>query len=123
MEWYFTVLRKYAEFDGRSRRKEYWMYQLFNLVVVMILYASDIFAAIYDTGLGVGVLTIGYSLAVIVPGLAVKVRRLHDTGRSGWWLLVGFIPVIGAIALFVFMVSEGDAGSNEYGDDPKLEYA
>ena len=123
MEWYFTVLRKYADFDGRARRKEYWMYQLVNFAVVMILYVSDAFAAIFDTGLGIGVLTIGYSLAVLIPGLAVQVRRLHDTGRSGWWIFVGLVPVIGAFALLAFMLIEGDAGANEYGDDPKLEAA
>jgi uncharacterized membrane protein YhaH (DUF805 family) len=113
MEWYIDVLRKYAEFSGRSRRKEYWMFVLVNLIVSIVLTFTE--------GLlgGPGAVSVLYSLAVFIPTLAVSVRRLHDTERSGWWLLIGLIPVIGALVLLVFMILEGHSGDNDYGSDPK----
>ncbi|GEM77093.1 DUF805 domain-containing protein [Vibrio sagamiensis] len=113
MDWYLTVLKKYAVFSGRARRKEYWMFILVNFIISLLLGFVD--------GL-LGTIFIGYiyALAVFIPGIAVAIRRLHDTGRTGWWLLIGFIPLIGLIVLIVFTVSEGDKGSNEYGSDPKV---
>ncbi|PNQ51726.1 DUF805 domain-containing protein, partial [Vibrio agarivorans] len=110
---YLTVLKKYAVFSGRARRKEYWMFILVNFIISLLLGFVD--------GL-LGTIFIGYiyALAVFIPGIAVAIRRLHDTGRTGWWLLIGFIPLIGLIVLIVFTVSEGDKGSNEYGSDPKV---
>ncbi|GAB4342018.1 MAG: DUF805 domain-containing protein [Candidatus Abyssubacteria bacterium] len=93
MKWYLQVLKKYAVFSGRAQRMEYWMFFLFNLIIAM--------------------------LAVLLPGVAVTVRRLHDTGRSGWWLLIGFVPLIGGIVLLVFMVFDSQPGQNEYGPNPK----
>ena len=119
MEWYFAVLQNYAVFHGRARRKEYWMYNLINAAVIMILVVSDSFTSPFDTGYGIGMLTSIYSLAVIIPGIAVTVRRLHDTDRSGWWYFIGLVPVIGWIAMLVFTIQEGDHGSNAYGDNPK----
>ncbi|MGH3767239.1 MAG: DUF805 domain-containing protein [Pseudonocardiaceae bacterium] len=112
MEWYLKVLRQYTDFVGRARRQEYWMFTLFNTLAYLGLF---VIGMVLHTGL-LGLL---YGLAVLVPGLAVAVRRLHDTGRSGWWLLIGLIPLIGAIVLIVFLVTEGERQPNAYGPDPK----
>lgn len=113
MNWYLGVFKKYAVFGGRARRKEYWFFFLFNLIATMILGAID--GAIGSAGILGGL----YALAVIVPSIAVAVRRLHDTDRSGWWLLIALIPVIGIIVLLVFMLQDGKSGSNQYGENPK----
>lgn len=119
MFWYFEVLRKYADFTGRARRTEYWMYTLFNLLIVIGLSIVDEVAGLNKATEGLSPLSTLYSLAVLIPGLAVIVRRLHDTGKSGWWILIALIPLIGAIVLLVFMVRDGDRGPNKYGLDPK----
>jgi uncharacterized membrane protein YhaH (DUF805 family) len=121
MEWYLKVLRQYADFTGRARRKEYWMFTLVSFIISVVL-------AILDGMLGlesnVGAFNFGllvdlYGLAVLLPTLAVGARRLHDIGRSGWWLLLGIIPVIGAIVLIVFFATDGQRQPNAYGPDPK----
>ncbi len=119
MFWYFEVLRKYADFTGRARRKEYWMYTLFTIFVVIGLSIVDEVAGLNKATDGLSPLSTLYSLAVLIPGLAVIVRRLHDIGKSGWWLLIMLIPLIGSLVLLVFMVREGDRGANKYGPDPK----
>lgn len=117
MEWYLKVLRQYADFNGRARRKEYWMFFLFNFLIFLALGLVEM---VLGLGFGgVGLLSGLYALAVLIPGLAVTVRRLHDTGRSGLWILVAFIPFIGALVLLYFMVIEGNSGPNQYGPDPK----
>ena len=118
MEWYLLVLKKYAEFGGRARRKEYWMFTLFNVIASLALGVVDGILGLGD--MGFGLLSGLYTLAVFVPSLAVSVRRLHDTGRSGWWLLIAFIPILGALSLLFFMVQDGEPGPNEYGPNPKL---
>ena len=115
MNWYLDVLRKYAVFEGRARRKEYWMFVLFNLIVAFVL---AIIEGMIGTGGFIGAV---YALAVFVPNLAVAVRRLHDTGRSGWFLLIGLIPLIGIIVLIVFFVQESQPGANKWGPNPKTE--
>jgi len=119
MNWYLQVLKKYAEFGGRARRKEYWMFALFNIIFLIV-------AMILDNVLGttVGVLPYGvfyflYALAVLLPGLAVGVRRLHDVGKSGWMMLIVLIPLIGAIWLLVLVCTDSQAGSNKWGENPK----
>ena len=113
MEWYLEVLRKYAVFSGRARRKEYWMFVLINMLIALAL-------GVLDGILGGGGLLGGlYSLAILIPSLAVAVRRLHDTGRSGWWILICLIPLLGAIVLLIFMVIDSDPGANEFGRNPK----
>jgi uncharacterized membrane protein YhaH (DUF805 family) len=116
MNWYLDVLKnKYAVFTGRARRKEYWMFFLFNLLIAI---GIAIIESIIGTG---GILGIIFSLAMLVPGIAVTVRRLHDTGRSGWWVLISLVPVIGWIVLLVFMLLDSEPTTNEYGPNPKAE--
>lgn len=112
MNWYIGVLKKYAVFDGRARRTEYWMFVLFNLIIAIVL-------NLIDRMTGHQILGTLYGLAVLLPGIGVSIRRLHDTGRIGWWLLLAFIPLIGAIILIVFMAQDGQPGSNQYGPNPK----
>ncbi|MEV8097586.1 DUF805 domain-containing protein [Kitasatospora sp. NPDC085879] len=112
MDWYLAVLKNYAGFGGRARRKEYWMFALVNIAIYVVL---AIVGNLLDTALLTGL----YGLAVLVPSLAVGVRRLHDTGRSGWWLLIGLIPLIGGIVLIVFAATEGQPEVNAYGPSPK----
>lgn len=118
MEWYLKVVRdNYANFEGRARRKEFWMFALFNLIIaiginiIQWIIGFDFF------------LSLIYSLAIIIPSIAVGVRRLQDIGKSWVFLLIGFIPILGALVLIYFFVQEGDQGPNEYGPDPKAGVA
>ena len=113
MNWYLEVLKKYAVFTGRARRTEYWMFALINFIIAL---AIGIVEGILG---GPGVIGLLYGLAVLIPAIAVSVRRLHDTGRSGLWLLISFVPLVGFIVLLVFMVQDSDAGQNQYGMNPK----
>ena len=113
MNWYLKVLKNYVGFEGRARRTEYWMFVLFNFLAAIVL-------AIFEYLLGLeSVLTVLYSLAIILPSLAVAVRRLHDTGRSGWWVLINLVPLVGGIILLVFMCLDSQEGENQYGVNPK----
>lgn len=119
MDWYIEALNKYAVFSGRSRRKEYWYFVLFNAIITFVLV---ILAGILNSVLHTqvfGFLNPLYSLAVLIPSIAVTVRRLHDTDRSGWWILIGLIPLVGAIVLLVFTVQDSTPGDNQYGANPK----
>ena len=119
MNWYLNVLKQYAVFKGRARRKEYWFFILFNLIASVVLTVIDFMTGLLDAELGIGLLSGLYSLAVLIPSLAVTVRRLHDTDRSGWWLLLGLVPLLGAIVLLVFMLLDGTPGDNRHGASPK----
>jgi uncharacterized membrane protein YhaH (DUF805 family) len=119
MDWYLAALNKYAVFEGRARRKEYWLFTLVNVVVITGLSFVDVFAGLYGLEGEVGLLSGLYSLAVLMPSIAVGVRRLHDTDRPGWWMLMCFIPVLGFIVLIVFFLLEGTPGPNRFGEDPK----
>lgn len=119
MNWYLQALKQYAVFKGRARRKEYWFFALFNLIVSVVLTVVDYMTGSLDPELGVGLLSGIYSLAILIPSLAVTVRRLHDTDRTGWWVLIAFIPFIGAIVLLVFMLLDSKPGDNRYGPNPK----
>lgn len=112
MSWYLAVLKNYAGFSGRARRKEYWMFTLFNVIVAAVL--AGVGAAIES-----GIPYVVYLLATLIPSLAVVVRRLHDTGRSGWWMLISFVPLVGTIILLVFLASAGKAEDNQFGANPK----
>ena len=119
MNWYLEVLKKYAVFSGRARRKEYWFFALFNFLFAMAIGFVDGLMGTFNPATGIGTLGLIYALAVLIPGIAVTVRRLHDTDRSGWWLLIILIPLIGAIVLLVFMVFDSKPGQNQYGPNPK----
>ena len=113
MNWYLDAWKNYVNFQGRSRRQAYWMFVLFNIIAVIL-------AAVVDNALGgSGVVSTIYGLAVFLPGLALAVRRLHDTGRSGWWMLISFLPLIGLIVLIIFFVQDSQPGSNQFGPNPK----
>ena len=120
MNYYMDVLRKYFVFSGRARRKEYWMFILFNILISIGLSIVDRVTGLYSAESGVGLLSTIYSLAVLIPSIAVGVRRLHDTNRSGWWMLICLVPFIGSIVLLVFFVLDSDPGTNQYGPNPKL---
>ncbi len=115
MSWYFRVLKKYAVFQGRARRKEYWMFSLFQAGIIPALagvgagYFGDVALALFGI----------YYLATLIPILAVIVRRLHDTDRSGWWFSIQLVPILGAIVLLAFFVTDGTKGDNRFGPDPK----
>ncbi|WP_201775772.1 DUF805 domain-containing protein [Chromobacterium subtsugae] len=115
MHWYFSVLSKYAVFRGRARRQEYWYFVLTNLIISLMLLVvqHDVFG---DHNRW---LTNLYSLALVLPTIGVSMRRLHDIGRSGWWMWIMFIPVVGAIVLLVFHCQDSQAGDNQYGPSPK----
>ena len=123
MNWYFEVLKKYAVFSGRARRKEYWFFVLFNIIISIILAVIDGVTGTLDPASGMGLLGLIYTLAILIPALAVSVRRLHDTGRSGWWLLILLIPLIGTIVILIFMVQDSKPEENQYGPNPKTASA
>ena len=113
MHWYLDVLKKYVVFSGRARRTEFWVFTLISTIISAIL-------NMVDAGMGTsGMLGGVYSLGVLLPSLGVSVRRLHDTGRSGWWLLIGLVPILGWIALIYFCVLDSEPGENKYGPNPK----
>jgi len=119
MNWYLKVLKQYAVFRGRSRRKEYWSFLLFNIFLSLLAIILDNIIGIAIKGFGFGPIYGLYSLAIIIPGLAVAVRRLHDVGKSGLMIFISLIPVIGAIWLLVLMFTDSNSGENEYGANPK----
>lgn len=108
MYWYFDAWRQYAVFNGRSSRAAFWQFFLINLLVSAALIFMEITIDIY------GVLDAIYSLASFLPFIALTVRRLHDTNRSGWWLLAFLLPPIGTLILFLFLVLPSDEGTNRY---------
>jgi uncharacterized membrane protein YhaH (DUF805 family) len=115
MSWFLEALKKYAVFSGRARRKEYWMYTLFVGIVYLVLMVLSLAtkSSLFT------ILVVIFWLAVVIPSLAVGVRRLHDTGRSGWWLLFGIVPLVGGITLLVFSCLDSEPGQNKYGPNPK----
>jgi uncharacterized membrane protein YhaH (DUF805 family) len=113
MNYYIDAWKNYVNFNGRARRKAYWMFVLFNIIAAVIL-------SIIDNVIGTGGILGGlYSLAVLLPGIALGVRRLHDIGKSGWWLLIALVPLIGFIVLIIFAVTDSQPGENQYGPNPK----
>ena len=119
MNWYLQALKKYAVFSGRARRKEYWFFILIYLIIVVVLSVVDGFIGTAISGASIGILTLIYILAMLIPTIAVVVRRLHDTGRSGWWFFIQLVPLVGAFILLYFMVCDSQPGQNAYGPNPK----
>ncbi len=122
MNWYLKVWKQYADFSGRARRTEYWMFTLFNIIIIFAL------ALVWVVGMSSGggglsvfgmILYCGYALAIIIPSLAVCVRRLHDVGRSGWWYFIGLVPFVGSIILLIWFCTDSQAGANKWGANPK----
>ncbi len=126
MNWYLEVIKNnYANFSGRARRKEYWMFIVVNTIILAVLYGI-MFSSIdsytgemSDTGFAALIIIGIYSLATIIPNIAVTVRRFHDQDRSGWMVLLSFIPFVGGLILFIFMCLDGTRGENRFGLDPK----
>jgi uncharacterized membrane protein YhaH (DUF805 family) len=119
MDWFVTGLKKYAVFRGRAGRPEYWYFTLIYFLASIVLVVLDAIAGTFAAGSGVGLLSGIFSVALALPVLAVTVRRLHDTGRSGWWLLIVLVPLIGAIVLVVFTLQAGTEGANRFGPGPE----
>ncbi len=115
MNWYIEAWKKYAVFNGRAGRQEYWYFVLFNILVNILL---AIVAGLIGAEIGMGLLGL-YTLAALIPGLAVSVRRLHDTNRSGWWLFITMVPVIGPIVLLMFLLQGSQTDENQYGSIPQ----
>ena len=118
MNWYIRVIKKYVDFSGRARRKEYWYFYLFNVIISYGIYLIGSFAA-DSVGLFFFWILILYDLFIFLPSWAVYVRRLHDTGHSGWFLFIGLIPIVGPIMLLITLLSDSHSGQNEWGRSPK----
>ncbi len=112
MNWYISVLKNYAQFNGRATRTEYWYFVFINTVITAIL-------ILIGNSIGNNLLDSVYSLGVFIPTVAVTARRLHDIGKSGWWQLLLFIPILGFIVLIIFLVKDSEPSFNEYGPNPK----
>jgi len=125
MNWYFKVMKEgYSDFNGRARRKEYWMFVLFYYIVIILATVLDgVLGLGFDMGYGVkspyGWITVLVGLAHIIPSLAVAIRRMHDVGKSGWFLFISLIPLIGGIWLLVLACTDGETNENKYGSNPK----
>ncbi|MFP5409860.1 MAG: DUF805 domain-containing protein [Gammaproteobacteria bacterium] len=118
MEWFIKVVKSFS-FSGRARRKEYWMFFLITVLIAIFLALADGILGTYSSELGFGLLGGLFLLGILIQSLAAGVRRLHDTGRSGWWLLINLIPLVGPIIVLVLLALEGQAGDNAYGPNPK----
>ncbi len=116
VKYYVGTLKRYVDFNGRARRREFWMFFLANFVVSM---GINILGSAVMNASAAQLPGAIYSLAVLLPALSIGARRLHDTGKSGWWLLIALVPLVGAILLIVFWATEGNKGQNSYGPDPK----
>lgn len=122
MKWYLNVLNNYATFSGRARRSEYWFFVLFNMIFAIVASILDnILGTTFDLGFGIsyGYIYLIYTLAILIPGLAVVVRRLHDVGKSGWMYFIVLIPIVGIIWLLVLLCTDSQVGSNKWGENPK----
>ncbi len=115
MNWYFEVFRKYADFDGRASRSEYWWFFLISIIVSSLLSTIDAITGTFNPDYGIGLLSAVYSLAVFIPSFAVNIRRLHDIGRSGWWLFLHLIPLLGTLVLLFWSIKASDPDVNQYG--------
>lgn len=113
MKWYKIALSKYGVIAGRARRREFWMFHLFNFIIYLVLSIAEMKLGI------VYYLSLPFMVIMIIPTLTVAIRRLHDNGKSGKWLLVSIVPIVGILTIIYFAITEGDEGENRYGADPK----
>ena len=118
MRWYLMVMNKYDELRGRASKKELWRFVFYNMIFILAAVAIDNILGTTAAGLPYGIFNYLYILAVIIPGIAVAIRRLHDVGKSGWFSLIILIPVIGLIWLLILFCAEGSEGDNRYGSKP-----
>jgi uncharacterized membrane protein YhaH (DUF805 family) len=116
VHWYTDVIRRYTDFDGRADRPEFWWFALINVIVSLVLWVIGI--ALIGGVSGGQILAVLYGLVTLLPVLGVEIRRLHDTNRSGWWILISLIPIIGGITLIVFLAGAGTRGPNRFGPEP-----
>ncbi|MBN1181634.1 MAG: DUF805 domain-containing protein [Bacteroidales bacterium] len=123
MKWFLIALRKYAVFDGRAHRREYWNYFLFmNIIAFLLAFFEGLFEGFTGLSTGFlpgGVLSFSFRIITLLPYIAVTIRRLHDINKSGWTILLGLIPIIGQIIFFIFLIQDGDQGENQYGLNPR----
>ena len=123
MNWYLKCWKQYVDFSGRARRKEYWIFSLINCIIIFFLYILQIVSIESTLWPIFPIVFFLYAAAVLLPWLAVSIRRLHDIGKSGWWYLIYLIPIIGAIWLTVLMCLDSEPGENQWGENPKeIEY-
>lgn len=120
MNWFLIALKKYATFSGRAQRAEYWYFFLFYMLILLACTIVDVITGTLSEDSTMGFLSGILTLAFFIPSIAVGVRRLHDTGRSGWWLLIVLVPIVGAIVLLVFAVQDSAPNTNEFGPNPKI---
>lgn len=118
MKYYLLAFKKYLQFSGRSNRSEYWYFVLFHVIFVIVALILDTVMGSSLAGTPYGMIYLLYVLVTFLPGLALTVRRLHDTEKTGWWVLISIIPIIGSIWLIVYLATEGTKGENKYGPDP-----
>ncbi|MGR5236331.1 DUF805 domain-containing protein [Vibrio alfacsensis] len=122
-DWYLGVIRNYTGFSGRARRQEYWYFTLVNILVNLVMNIIDrILGNVFQID-NFGLFGVLYALFILIPSLAVTVRRLHDTDRTGWWVLIAIIPIIGFLVMLYFLVQDSEEGTNQYGDNPKTVQA
>ncbi len=119
VKWYCEVLKNYTGFSGRARRKEFWYFTLLNIIITIVLGVLDLVTGSYLTESGIWFLSGGYVLALLMPIIAASIRRLHDTDRSGWWVIFSLVPIIGIIVFYVFMAQDSKPGENQYGLNPR----
>ena len=122
MNYYFAAFKKYAVFNGRATRSEYWYFTLFNILTVWGFGLIDQLMGTFNFDAGYGPLSAIYTLTMILPGLGVSIRRLHDTNRSGWWFMITIIPVFGLLVFLYFALLESDPNPNQYGESPSWKY-
>lgn len=118
MNDFTNVFKKTLDFKSRSRRKEYWMFILWTSIISVVLSIVELVLNL-EIAPDLGLLSTIFSLVILIPSISLSVRRLHDIGRTGWWLLLSFIPILGWIALFVFTLLDSESGTNKYGPNPK----
>lgn len=119
MDWFLLALKKFGDFSGRSRRSEYWYFVLYYVLIGIALGFVDTLLGTTNDLLPIGLLETVFTLAMLIPSGSVSIRRLHDIGKSGWWLLLSMLPIVGTIILIVFFFQDSQPGMNEYGANPK----
>ena len=118
MEYFTGAYKKYADFEGRARRKEYWMFYLFYIIIYIVLAILDGVLGTFIAEQGIGILSGIFLFASLIPTISIATRRLHDINKSGWWQLIVLVPIVGVFVMLFFLVSKGTEGENDYGEDP-----